>query len=68
MVVCLQPKCYKMGKNKLKKFTELDTYSNVFQNFNYLDPTLIVKGEERQMKGNWAKNHFLDLMFAGLKV
>ena len=36
-----------MGKDKLRKFAEIDTFPNVYQ----LD-------EAKVLKGNWAKTHF----------
>ncbi len=47
-----------MSKNKLKKFIDLDSYQNVYQNFSYKSPVLVSQSEEKQMKGNWAEKHF----------
>lgn len=48
-----------MGKNKHKKFTDLDSFSNVYQNFNPMDPKLqTANGEIIDRKGDWAKGHF----------
>ncbi|MFC2115459.1 tRNA (guanosine(46)-N7)-methyltransferase TrmB [Bacteroidota bacterium] len=42
-----------MGKRKIRKFQEIETFSNVFQ------PSLDeVFGKDYSLKNNWAKNHF----------
>ncbi len=43
-----------MGKNKLAKFAELETFSHVFQ----VASNQIVNGEKFDLKGNWRKNFF----------
>ncbi len=46
-------------RNKLLKFGELSTYSNVFQNFDYENPSLTGQnGKLMDLKGNWANKHF----------
>ncbi|MEZ5014154.1 MAG: tRNA (guanosine(46)-N7)-methyltransferase TrmB [Chitinophagales bacterium] len=49
-----------MAKNKKKKFAELDTFANAFQNFgNYKDPHLINNMKERvELKGKWNSDYF----------
>lgn len=49
-----------MGKkNKLKKFAEVLSFPNVFENYNPKDPKLIGKdGIEVSLKSHWAKKHF----------
>ncbi len=47
-----------MSKNKLAKFAELETFSNVFQNFTPLQPALICCGEKLGMKGRWNELFF----------
>ena len=48
-----------MAKNKLKKFTDLDGFPNVYQNFNYHEPKLIgAMGKEAKLNGKWAEDHF----------
>ncbi|MBC8047017.1 MAG: tRNA (guanosine(46)-N7)-methyltransferase TrmB [Fimbriimonadaceae bacterium] len=43
-----------MRKSKLQRFAELDTFTNVFQNFNFLEPVLIDhKKELIDPKGKW---------------
>ena len=47
------------GKNKLKKFADLSTFSNVFQNHDIRQPELINSNEEIvEMKGRWNKDYF----------
>ena len=43
-----------MRKSKLQRFAELDTFENVLQNYNFLDPVLL--DNEKQLvdpKGIW---------------
>ncbi len=48
-----------MGKDKLKKFAELSTLPNVFQNFTWPQVSLQnCKGETVDMKGKWRTEHF----------
>ena len=48
-----------MGKNKLRRFSELSTFSNTYQNYDVKDPKLVdCEGEEVQMKGDWQAKHF----------
>lgn len=48
-----------MGKDKLKRFNELKTFPNFYQNLDYKNPGLInSKGEDVEMKGKWNKHHF----------
>lgn len=48
-----------MAKNKLKKFAALETFKNVFQNFNVQDPKLHgADGNEIDLKGKWNSTHF----------
>jgi tRNA (guanine-N7-)-methyltransferase len=48
-----------MGKNKLKRFAEIATFKNVYQNFDFVAPQLIdSQGMEADLKGNWAATHF----------
>ena len=42
-----------MGKNKLQKFHDLESYSNVFQY-----PFAILKEKEFELKANWNKSYF----------
>ena len=42
-----------MGKNKLKKFAEMDTFENVFQY-----PFAVIEREGFPLKGNWKKDFF----------
>jgi len=47
------------GKNKLKKFADLSTFSNVFQNHDIRQPELVNSNEEIvEMKGRWNKDYF----------
>lgn len=43
-----------MGKNKLAKFAELETFSHVFQMSSYQ----LLGGKEFDLKGNWRKKFF----------
>lgn len=46
-------------KNKLQKFSDLLTFSNVYENYNFHHPVLIgTDGEEIDLKGKWNKDHF----------
>ncbi len=48
-----------MSKNKLRKFSDLLTYDNVYQCFDWHNPVLHGKAmEEFDLKGNWKKKHF----------
>jgi len=49
-----------MGKkNKLSKFADLHSYSNVYENFDPKHPQLVsAPGLAVDMKGNWAAQHF----------
>ncbi len=47
-----------MSKNKQAKFAELETFSNVFQNFTPLQPALTCCGEKVAMKGHWKELFF----------
>ncbi|MEG0253863.1 MAG: tRNA (guanosine(46)-N7)-methyltransferase TrmB, partial [Muribaculaceae bacterium] len=42
-----------MGKNKLKKFADMDTFSNVFQY-----PFISIQNSEFPLKGKWHKEFF----------
>ncbi len=45
--------------NKLMKFAEMRSFSNVFQNFDPREPKLIgANNREIDLKGNWNKLHF----------
>jgi len=47
------------GKNKLKKFADLSTFHNVFQNHDIRQPELIDANNEKvEMKGNWNTRYF----------
>lgn len=52
-----------MSKNKLQKFADLETFPNVFQNFevnsdNWQKAKLFCQKEEVQLKGKWNEIHF----------
>ena len=48
-----------MGKGKLKKFAELDTFANVFQNLSYTEPQLFTSGKQQiEPKGKWSNKIF----------
>lgn len=48
-----------MGKNKLKRFIELSTFRNTYQNYDVKDPKLInFEGDEVDLKGKWNEWHF----------
>lgn len=47
------------GRNKLRKFSEVLSLSNVYENFNAEEPVLTVReGETIDLKGKWAVKHF----------
>lgn len=46
-------------RNKLQKFAELQSFTNVYENFNPLEPQLYgAGGEPVAMKGAWGSRHF----------
>ena len=46
-------------KNKLQKFLELSTFSNVYENFDPRAPGLITAGGVPvDLKGKWSQSHF----------
>jgi tRNA (guanine-N7-)-methyltransferase len=45
-------------KNKLKKFSEVLAFTNVVQNFDYLDPKLQLGEEIIDLKGRWSEYFF----------
>lgn len=48
-----------MGKDKQRRFDEMNTFENVYQNFDFKKPELInYKNETVELKGKWAQNHF----------
>jgi len=49
-----------MGKkNKLKKFEDLHLFPNVYENFDFTDPSLYISAEETvDIKGRWSSDHF----------
>lgn len=48
-----------MGKNKLKKFAAMESFPNVFQNYNYENPELVGPGKQKvQLKGQWNSKFF----------
>ena len=48
-----------MGKDKHKRFNEMNTFKNVYQNFDFKKPELQdYKSEIVELKGVWSKNHF----------
>lgn len=48
-----------MSKNKLRKFSELLTYDNVYQCFDWHNPVLYGKAmQEHALKGQWGEKHF----------
>lgn len=48
-----------MGKDKLKRFNEMATFANVYQNPSFNDPQMIdCKGAVVDLKGKWAAQHF----------
>lgn len=47
------------GKNKLKKFSDIDAFPNVYQNPNSQQPSLVdASGKEIDRKGKWKTDHF----------
>lgn len=47
------------GKDKQRRFDEMSTFKNVYQNFDFKKPELKnYKGKIVDLKGKWAKNHF----------
>lgn len=47
------------GKNKLKKFADLNSFANVFQNHNVQNPELVdASGDIVDMKGKWNELYF----------
>ena len=48
-----------MGKDKHKRFNEMNTFKNVYQNFDFKKPELQdYQSEIVELKGVWSKNHF----------
>ncbi|MCB9257591.1 MAG: tRNA (guanosine(46)-N7)-methyltransferase TrmB [Chitinophagales bacterium] len=48
-----------MGKDKLKRFNELKSFKNFYQNLDYEKPELVnFEGEVVEMKGKWQEKHF----------
>lgn len=48
-----------MGKNKLKKFGDLLSFPNVYENYDPKFPRLLLdKDTEAHMKGQWLSSHF----------
>jgi len=48
-----------MGKDKHKRFNEMNTFKNVYQNFDFKTPELQnYKSEIVELKGQWATKHF----------
>lgn len=48
-----------MSKGKLKKFSEVASFPNVYQNYNFQDPKLTdYMGETVDLKGKWNSSHF----------
>jgi len=48
-----------LAKNKRKKFEELKTFKNVFENFSWDDPKVLDdSGKKIELKGNWNKDVF----------
>lgn len=46
-------------RNKLQKFAEIASFTNVYENFHHDKPHLIgVNGEEVDLKGKWNEKHF----------
>lgn len=47
------------GKDKQRRFNEMSTFKNVYQNFDFKKPELKnYKDEIVELKGKWAKKHF----------
>ena len=50
---------FRMSKNKLDKFAEMRSFSNVFQNFDFQDPRLVTANDQEvEMKGKWGEEYF----------
>jgi tRNA (guanine-N7-)-methyltransferase len=48
-----------MGKDKHKRFNEMNTFKNVYQNFDFKTPELQdYRSEIVELKGVWSKDHF----------
>lgn len=48
-----------MGKDKLKRFNELKTFPNVYENVDFKVPELVnTKGAQLNLKGKWHQEHF----------
>lgn len=48
-----------MGKDKIKRFNELKTFPNFYQNLDFKKPELVdVNGENVDLKGKWNSYHF----------
>ncbi len=48
-----------MGKNKLRKFSDLNEFPNVYQNFSQKDKVVYdSNGSEVNLKGKWNTDHF----------
>lgn len=48
-----------MGKDKHKRFNEMNTFKNVYQNFDFKKPELQdYKSDIVELKGVWSKKHF----------
>ena len=48
-----------MGKDKHKRFNEMNTFKNVYQNFDFKTPELQdYRSEIVELKGVWSKEHF----------
>lgn len=46
-------------RNKLQKFSELISFPNVYENFDFLKPELIgQEGKKKKLKGSWSTDHF----------
>jgi len=46
-------------RNKLKKFSEMGEFPNVYQNFNFVKPQLLAANErEVDLKNEWVSEHF----------
>ncbi|MGB1247727.1 MAG: tRNA (guanosine(46)-N7)-methyltransferase TrmB [Chitinophagales bacterium] len=50
-----------MGKDKLKRFEEMASFKNVYQNPSFKDPKMInSEGTIVNLKGQWRKDHFVN--------
>lgn len=48
-----------MGKDKLKRFRELESFKNFYQNLDYENPELTnFEGKKVSLKGKWHTSHF----------